>query len=524
MINKILNNRIAVLYIIPFFLGSLTVFTFQPFNLSLINFFLLPVFFLLIVYVNKRSKNKYRKKPIHKNLFTIGFLFGFGFYLSGIFWVSYSLTFDESFKYLIPFSLILIPLFLALFIGLTTLIFGRYFEYDFTSLLLFSGSFGLSDYIRGKILTGFPWNLWAYSWSWLNEILQIINVIGLYAFNTIVITVFTIPAIFFFKISTKNKLLLISSSLIVIFLFYLYGTFSINKNKSLLNYINNKNKTYLKVISPDFDLKYNLSLNEIEDQLIKLVKYSEPDSNKKTLFVWPEGVFTGYSYEEILTFKEVFKDNFNKNHLIIFGINTLDKKTGKFFNSLIVVNNQLDILQKYNKTKLVPFGEFLPFENFFNKFGLKKITQGHGSFLKGKIQNNIIIDNLNILPLICYEIIFPELIQKADNKTNIIINISEDGWFGNSIGPYQHFAKAIFRSIENDTFLIRSANKGISAIISNKGEIIKQLDVAESGNIELEVPLLKKDHKNKNDLIFFILLITYLITFKLFKKKNNDNR
>ena len=77
---------------------------------------------------------------------------------------------------------------------------------------------------------------------------------------------------------------------------------------------------------------------------------------------------------------------------------------------------------------------------------------------------------MNILPLICYEIIFPELIQKASNKTNLIVNISEDGWFGNSIGPHQHFAKAIFRSIENNSYLVRSANQGISAIISNKGE------------------------------------------------------
>ena len=91
------------------------------------------------------------------------------------------------------------------------------------------------------------------------------------------------------------------------------------------------------------------------------------------------------------------------------------------------MNHELKILYKYNKRKLVPFGEFLPFEKSLNRIGLKKITQGHGSFLKGKKQNNILIDNMNILPLICYEIIFPELIQKANNKTNLIINISEDG-------------------------------------------------------------------------------------------------
>ena len=86
--------------------------------------------------------------------------------------------------------------------------------------------------------------------------------------------------------------------------------------------------------------------------------------------------------------------------------------------------------------------------------------------------------------MICYEIIFTELIQKSDVKTNLIINISEDGWFGNSIGPYQHFAKAIFRSIENNTFVLRSANKGITAIINNKGEIVKQLNINEEETLK----------------------------------------
>ena len=103
----------------------------------------------------------------------------------------------------------------------------------------------------------------------------------------------------------------------------------------------------------------------------------------------------------------------------------------------------------------------------------------------------------------------------------MIINISEDGWFGNSIGPHQHFAKAIFRAIEQNSFLLRSANKGISAIIDNKGNVIKKLNPNEAGNIELEVPLVKNKNKNKNDLIFFALLITYILISLILKKNEN---
>ena len=179
----------------------------------------------------------------------------------------------------------------------------------------------------------------------------------------------------------------------------------------------------------------------------------------------------------------------------------------------------MKIIQEYKKQKLVPFGEFLPFEELLNKFGLKKITEGHGSFLKGTIQDNLKVDKLNILPLICYEIIFTNLIQSAEKDTNLIVNISEDGWFGNSLGPYQHFAKSIFRAIEHNTFLVRSANKGISAIINNKGEVVKSLNLNEAGHIQFEVPLLKNENRNKNDLIFFVLLFTYIFIFYFYKKK-----
>jgi apolipoprotein N-acyltransferase len=186
---------------------------------------------------------------------------------------------------------------------------------------------------------------------------------------------------------------------------------------------------------------------------------------------------------------------------------------------MLVINNKFEVIQIYNKRKLVPFGEFLPFENTLNKFGLKKITEGHGSFLNGQDNKNIILENLSILPLICYEVIFTNLIQQSAIDTNLIVNISEDGWFGKSIGPDQHFAKAIFRAIENNTFLIRSTNRGISAIIDNKGNILKRMNRNEAGNIEFEIPLIKSN-KTKNDLIFFILLITYLLIFLIYKKQN----
>ena len=517
MFEKYLNNRFLTIYLIPFILGSLAILSFHPFNITIINLIIFPVFFYLIIYINKKTKSVYRKKPFLKNLFIFGLSFGFGFYLSGISWITNSLTFDDNFKVLIPFAFILIPLFLSLFIALPVLLIGPHLNFNFSSLLLFSGVLAFSDYLRAHILTGFPWNLWAYSTVWMNEIIQVVNLIGLYSYNLVLITIFTLPAIIFFRVSKTKKILNFLLISFIILSLFIFGNYEINKNRKKLREVNEK--VFIKIISPNFDLKYGLTEKQIEERFKRLIRYSDPAKDKKTVFIWPEGVFSGYSFNEVFNFKEMILKNFSKEHTIIFGINLLDPKSGNFYNSMLVVDNNFNIIQNYNKRKLVPFGEFLPLENFLNNFGFKKITEGHGSFLRGNKNNNISIDKMNFLPLICYEIIFPDLVQKSEIGTNLIINISEDGWFGNTIGPDQHFTKSIFRAIENNTFLLRSANKGISAIIDNKGRIIKELNRNEAGNIEFDVPLIKTK-KNKNDLIFFALLITYLFIFLIYRKKN----
>ena len=133
---------------------------------------------------------------------------------------------------------------------------------------------------------------------------------------------------------------------------------------------------------------------DINERMDKLIKYSAPlSSNAKTLFIWPEGVFSGYNFNEILLLKNKFEENFKSNHLILFGVNRIDKDKNGVNNSMVVVNKNLKIISEYHKQKLVPFGEFLPFEKILKKFGLKKITEGHGSFLAGSQQENLIINN-----------------------------------------------------------------------------------------------------------------------------------
>ena len=344
MKEKYFSNRFFVLYLTPFIIGSLTVFSFQPFNITIINFLILLIFFYLTVYINKKSKSIFRKKPYRKNFFIFGSVFGFGFYLSGTSWIANSLTFDENFKILIPFAIILIPLFLSLFTGFTILLIGPFLSYNFSSIFIFSGAMAFSDFLRAKLFTGFPWNLWAYSWSWFPEILQSINVIGLYAFNLFTLIIFCSPLLLFLKKDKKN-ILIISLLLVIFFSNYIYGSLRINKeiNKYKSETVSKNEKINIKLVSPNFNLKYNLSQQDLKNLIKKLIKYSEPKKNTKTIFVWPEGVFTGYNYNDLLLYQNLFIENFSKNHTLIFGVNTVDKNLN-YFNSFIAVNNKFEVI------------------------------------------------------------------------------------------------------------------------------------------------------------------------------------
>ncbi len=522
--NSLLNNKLFVIYVAPFIIGAITILGFAPFNLTFLNFLTFSALLFLILNLKEKTKSKYRKKKSNKYFFYQGCAFGFGFFLFGNYWISISLTHDDMFIGLIPLAVLLIPLFLSLFFGLAIYIVGPLASKNISFILLFSISFSLLEFLRGNILTGFPWNLISYTWWWSLESIQVLSLVGTYSLSLISITIFCIPFLFFQKkIFTKNIIFLISFLLIVISNFT-YGIIKINKNKYSFD-----NKISIKIVSPNFSLQDYYESSEIS-QIERLIKISDPQKDRKTLFIWPEGIFYESHLADITKYKNLFKKNFSENHLIIMGINNYNnfQNTGekKYFNSLVILNNKLDILSLYNKVYLVPFGEFLPFEKYLNKFGLKKITPGYSSFSPGDIRKEINLDKIfydkKIIPLICYEIIYSGKIKNKKQFPDLIVNISEDAWFGKSIGPYQHFAKAVYRSIEEGVFIARSANKGISALIDPNGRAIKSLDTGESGNIELNFPNFHDStlFSNYGNKMFFLIIFLYIFLFLIFKKFN----
>ncbi len=266
-------------------------------------------------------------------------------------------------------------------------------------------------------------------------------------------------------------------------------------------------------------------LSTIED----LINISSPNKKEKTLFIWPEGILPGISQDQIQIYDYLFNESFNENHLIILGINNKSKVNNqvKYYNSLSVYDHNLNLLNYYNKINLVPFGEFLPMENLLKKVGFKSLTNNYQSYSKGQKREIIELNQNNFsikfLPLICYEIIYSGKLYKND-EFDIIVNISEDGWFGQSIGPEQHFVHSIFRAVESGKYVIRSANNGIAAIVNPLGIVEEKINFKEVGYIDFTEmrkiqPTIFSKYGNK---IFALIILLYIFLIFSFNRIKNE--
>ena len=496
----------------------LTSLSLPPFNYLIINFLTFSLFFIFLI----------RKSNIHKKsklFFIYGWLFGFGYFFTNLYWISISLTFDESFKFLAPITIFLIPAFLSIFYGLISYFFVIFKTKNIaSSLLIFSVIFGVLEFIRGSILTGFPWNLIAYSFSNYLKILSITSIIGTYGFNLFCISLFTCPALIVLK--NKRKYIGICFFfLITLVLFYTYGVFY----KKEFNELDKDIHDYkVRIIGSNIGLNRYYSNVDSVSVIEDLIKISNPDKNEKIIFVWPEGILPSISQEELIEYNWLFNKNFNENHIFIIGINSYSINDGsrEYFNTFSVYDSKLNLLDSYSKINLVPFGEFLPLENILRGLGLKSITNNYQSFSSGLERNIIEIKQQNfsikILPLVCYEIIYSGKIFN-NSDFDFIINISEDGWFGQSIGPKQHFIHSIFRAIESGKYVLRSSNNGIAAIINPLGIIENKVDFGQSGYLDFNEsrkiqPTVFSKYGNK---IFGMIILLYIfLIFSFIKIKN----
>ena len=484
-----LYNSSYLLYLTLFFIGGVSTFSLPPFSIF-------PLIFILGFGIHIINNVKSLKKT-----FYLGWFLGFGWFSFGLYWIGSAFLISNTYQvFMMPLAVIILPSVLAVFWALAFLLSKFISNRIGSSILLMVVTLSLSEYIRSHVFTGFPWLMPSMLLTSNEYIIQIFSFVGSYAGNVVVITLSILPLMLYYN--WKFKYLIFFTLLIPINLLFLASFLRFHYKENLE--INDNQ--LITIVQPNIKQQDKWSLIKRENHIKRLIHLSKYKSEKyKTsyrIIIWPETSFAGLIPRELNLLSNIAKDVLkdNKTSLII-GLLSLENK--KLFNSLALLNFSGNIDHKYDKVHLVPFGEYIPFREYF-----KSIAQliSNKDFSSGTNKDNINLVGIgDILPLICYEVLFSgEVRNRVTKNTKLIVNITNDAWFGKTVGPYQHLALTKIRAVELGLPLARVANTGVSVLVSPYGEEIIKIPLNQEGvkTIKLMSRLDETIYKKFGDYIF----------------------
>jgi len=430
-------------------LGALSSLAMPPFCAVILLFLIFPI--MIYLFVNADS---------NKKAFIYGWLYGLGYFSFGLYWISNAIK--DDFPYLVPLAILGIPVILAIYTGLAgflTKVCSKYLK-GFSLVLTFSFAYFTMEFLRGHLFTGFPWNLTGYSWTNYLSMMQGCYYFGIYGFSFLSILCFSMPYIFLTK---KYKKAIVLNGLVLCGLVFLgivgYNRIEANRKVSMFD----KNILFVQPSIP-IEISNLDSLQVFDDYKLKTRLANKKDVD---IIVWGETAipFDINNYPEYLfSLSRIIPDG----AILLTGSIRRDEQ-GKFYNSILVIDSQGKILESYDKAHLVPFGEYMPFDKYID---LEKIVGFDFLFSKGQGRKTIKIDGIpSFSPLVCYEMVFPNEVYDKHDKPDFIFNVSNDTFYGNSSGPYQHFGMAVAQAIASNLPIVRVGNNGISGIISNVGVV-----------------------------------------------------
>ena len=488
-------------YFFIFLMGVFASLSLPPFSFFPIAFLItIPLFYL----VNSKNLN---------DAFLIGYFLAFGWFLVSLYWISNAiLVGGEEFLWMIPFVLIGFPAFLSVFWGLAFFFINLIGNSIVERLILFSILLPFFEWLRGNILTGFPWNMIGFSLSSPLEIAQSVALLGPYGQNILIALVLSIPISIYY-----NKKLFILFSIFSCGLVFLASFYTFKSN------IVSFTEKNVILVQPNFSHREKWDKKNFYINQEKLLDLSKNSHGKKNLIIWPETAIVNFPEnikKELIHIKEAILAK--NSGFLITGIPRKKVINNKsfYYNSMIVLDQTGSIVGNYNKNKLVPFGEYNPFKNLF---GFLKIIASDNEFSKGELikDNFFSVDGLNFYPMICYEAIFPFHTGKGKSY-DLIINITNDRWFGKTLGPIQHFWLAKQRAIETGIPMVRVSNSGISSLIAPNGKEIKSLKFGTSGYLELKIPKKFKEtlYLKFGEKIYYLMTLILIFLFLTIKLKS----
>lgn len=451
--------------------------------------------------------------------FLTGWFFGFGYFLIGLYWIGNALLVEgNEYRWAWPIAVCGLPFLLSFFSAINFYASKKILNNQSitTQYLLFCIALAISEWIRGHIFTGFPWNLLGYSWFHYLSIIQISAFGGPYFLTTLTLLWCGLPAFIYLLFKHKERHTKNTALLLVIILSFAlnfgWGSYRLSNNPTEY-----ESDVTVRIVQPNIPQHEKWEQDKLLRNFRKTIALSTgPLQNESplTYVIWPETTLS-YPFLENATLRKdlsSFLKTIPGKTYLMSGILRRQKneKEMLYFNSFIVFTEEENIESVYNKSHLVPFGEYIPFSNWIP---IETITNFSG-FKKGKGPESLNTkENTErpFTPLICYEIIFPGNVSHKDST--YIINVTNDAWYGESSGPYQHFYMAVFRSIEEGLPVIRVANTGISGILDPMGRKIIKTDSFTNFYADSKIPknLKQKTFYYNNKDIPFFTFITFLV-------------
>lgn len=484
-----------------------------------------------------------------RGAFMRGWVFGCGQFFVGLYWVGAAFLVEaELFLWALPFAVCLLAIGLGLFYAFAFALWRRLIGStitDISALLYWVVCLSVSDWLRGHILTGFPWNLPGMASLGYLPLAQAASLWGIYGQSFLVLLLALWPA--FYLCARRSGLVFLC----------LFAALLGGGLMRLASPIQETSPIHIRIVQPSIVQKEKWqpeNRESIIDTYLALTKadwqtmtdrFSKPP--QRAIIVWPETalpalidrdpylrqriaevlpkgsvLITGALRREVTRHEAIHRETTNQADGVGF----------KSFNSIMVLNDAGEILQIYDKHHLVPFGEYLPFQPLLERIGLSQLTRLRGGFVAGPApQIQYVGDIPPFMPLICYEVIFPNLVAGRDRDKSgqnaavtaqtrpaWLVNLTNDGWFGRTIGPGQHLAAAQMRAIELGLPLVRAANTGISALIDGHGRIVAFHPLYVRNVLDVTLPPALKAtiyHRFGDGLFFLMLLISTALGFAM---------
>jgi apolipoprotein N-acyltransferase len=423
-----------------------------------------------------------------------GWAFGFGFFLAGLWWIGAAFLVDApAFGWMLPVAVIALPAALACFWAVAAAVARALWLEGAPRVLVFAAVFAVAEYARGHLFTGFPWNAIGYAAMPVPLLMQSAALVGLWGVTLAAFVVFAVPAVLADHRAGRRRRQILALAAVLVAGHLGYGTW-----RMVADPPPPATGLAVRIVQPTIPQNARWDASQTESVMARYLDLARtpaaPSAPPYGLLVLPESAFPFYLTEQPDALGAI-ADLLPPGAALVAGAARREPGGSAagappaVFNSIYVIDDRGEIRGAYDKVHLVPFGEYLPWRSLFDAMGIRQLVELPGGFTAGTRARTLRLpDGPAFAPLICYEIIFPGAVVDHNDRPSFLLNVTNDGWYASTPGPYQHFLQARVRAVEEGLPLVRAANSGISAVVDASGGVVASLGLDAVGVVDALLP------------------------------------